>query len=337
MGYRRLDEDGAFAIPPAAWSAFKKEISRRRFSAHHASLPAQVRGFLGSPNAENEAGPSATMPPAAPVASEVRRTNDPARHSPHRAPHPSLFNPKRRRSTSRLFRPEDADAKSDALAVPLATRSAAQPASEVPRVTQGAPSTANLLDALKQRNNLTREETQEVISLLQRHGQGFAAADAPGPPTAAMPPQRPWVCSRPRAARPFPRRARRRAPRRRRRSPTSSYIQHANAERRRAGRSRSPTPGVVSRHPALGYGGARGARSLYGAQDEHRAPSLLGAPAGLGHALHCCARHQGDWRRARAKPARRRGTAARTRRRRRAASAWLESPSPRGWGCCHPG
>ena len=175
----RLDEDGAFAIPPAAWSAFKKEISRRRFSAHHASLPAQVRGFLGSPNAENEAGPSATMPPAAPVASEVRRTNDPARHSPHRAPHPSLFNPKRRRSTSRLFRPEDADAKSDALAVPLATRSAAQPASEVPRVTQGAPSTANLLDALKQRNNLTREETQEVISLLQRHGQGFAAADAP--------------------------------------------------------------------------------------------------------------------------------------------------------------
>ena len=61
----------------------------------------------------------------------------------------------------------------------------------MPRVTQGAPSTANLLDALKQRNNLTREETQEVISLLQRHGQGFdAAADAAGPSTAAMPPPR---------------------------------------------------------------------------------------------------------------------------------------------------
>ena len=166
----------------------KKKSREEDSSAHHASLPAQVRGFLGSPNAENEAGPSAAVPSTAPVAPEVRRTNDPARHSPRRAP-PSLFNPKRRRSTSRLFRPKDA--KSDALAFPLATRSAAQPASEVPRATQGAPSTANLLDALKQRSNLTREETQEVISLLQRHGQGVAAADAAGPSTAAMPPPAP--------------------------------------------------------------------------------------------------------------------------------------------------
>ena len=224
------------------------------------------------------------MPPAAPVASEVRRTNDPARHSPHRAPHPSLFNPKRRRSTSRLFRPEDADAKSDALAVPLATRSAAQPASEVPRVTQGAPSTANLLDALKQRNNLTREETQEVISLLQRHGQGFAAADAPGPSTAAMPPPAPvGLFQTPSSAGPSAARSPAGAASETAFSNIRSYIQHANAERRRAPLS-LPNARGVSRHPALGYGGARGARSLYGAQEEHRAPSLLGAPAGLGHA-----------------------------------------------------
>lgn len=88
----------------------KKKSREEDSSAHHASLPAQVRGFLGSPNAENEAGPSAAMPSAAPVASEVRRRSDSARHSPRRAPHPSLFNPKRRRSTSRLFCPEDADA-----------------------------------------------------------------------------------------------------------------------------------------------------------------------------------------------------------------------------------
>lgn len=87
----------------------KKKSREEDSSAHHASLPAQVRGFLGSPNAENEAGPSAAMPSAAPVASEVRRRSDSARHSPRRAPHPSLCNPKCRRSTSRLFRPEDAN------------------------------------------------------------------------------------------------------------------------------------------------------------------------------------------------------------------------------------
>ena len=224
------------------------------------------------------------MPSAAPVASEVRRRSDSARHSPRRAPHPSLFNPKRRRSTSRLFRPEDADAESDALAVPLATRSAAQPAPEVPRATQGAPSTANLLDALKQRNNLTREETQEVISLLQRHGQGFAAADAPGPSTAAMPPPAPvGLFQTPSSAGPSAARSPAGPASETAFSNIRSYIQHANAERRRAPLS-LPNARGVSRHPALGYGGARGARSLYGTQEGQRAPSLLGAPAGLGHA-----------------------------------------------------
>jgi len=225
------------------------------------------------------------MPSAAPVASEVRRRSDSARHSPRRAPHPSLFNPKRRRSTSRLFRPEDADAESDALAVPLATRSAAQPAPEVPRATQGAPSTANLLDALKQRNNLTREETQEVISLLQRHGQGFdAAADAAGPSTAAMPPPAPvGLFQTPSSAGPSAARSPAGPASETAFSNIRSYIQHANAERRRAPLS-LPNARGVSRHPALGYGGARGARSLYGTQEGHRAPSLLGAPAGLGHA-----------------------------------------------------
>lgn len=61
-----------------------------------------------------------------------------------------------------------------------------------------------------------------------------------------------------------------------------SYIQHAN-ERRRAPLS-LPNARGVSRHPALGYGGARGARSLYGAQDGRMPPSLLDAPAGQGHA-----------------------------------------------------
>ena len=277
------------------------------------------------------------MPPAAPVASEVRRRSDSARHSPRRAPHPSLFNPKRRRSTSRLFRPEDADAKSDALAVPLATRSAAQPASEVPRVTQGAPSTANLLDALKQRNNLTREETQEVISLLQRHGQGFdAAADAAGPSTAAMPPPAPvGLFQTLSSAGPSAARSPAGAASETAFSNIRSYIQHANAERRRAPLS-LPNARGVSRHPALGYGGARGARSLYGAHRKNTGrlrcwgrprawamPRLLRAPPG-GLAS------------ARA-PARRRGTAARTRRRRRAASAWTGESQPRGWGCCHPG
>jgi hypothetical protein len=221
------------------------------------------------------------MPSAAPVASEVRRRSDSARHSPRRAPHPSLFNPKRRRSTSRLFRPEDADAESDALAVPLATRSAAQPAPEVPRATQGAPSTANLLDALKQRNNLTREETQEVISLLQRHGQGFdAAADAAGPSTAAMPPPAPvGLFQTPSSGGPPPGRSPAGPASETAFSNIRSYIQHANAERRRAPLS-LPNARGVSRHPALGYGGARGARSLYGTQEGHRALSLLGAPAG---------------------------------------------------------
>ena len=319
--------------PPAAWSAFK-EISRRRFSAHHASLPAQVRGFLGSPNAENEAGPSATMPPAAPVASEVRRTNDPARHSPHRAPHPSLFNPKRRRSTSRLFRPEDADANPDALAVPLATRSAAQPASEVPRVTQGAPSTANLLDALKQRNNLTREETQEVISLLQRHGQGFAAADAPGPSTAAMPPSARGSVPDPEQRGPF------RGALAGGRRVGDGVLQHPELHPTRQRRAQARAALAPQRQGRVSAPGARIRRRARRAEPVRRTGRTQGAFAaggarGPGPCRDCCARHQGVWRRC--GRARRRGTAARTRRRRRAASAWTGESQPRGWGCCHPG
>ena len=64
----------------------KKKSREEDSSAHHASLPAQVRGFLGSPNAENEAVPSAAIPSTVPVAPEVRRTNDSARYLPRRAP-----------------------------------------------------------------------------------------------------------------------------------------------------------------------------------------------------------------------------------------------------------
>ena len=262
------------------------------------------------------------MPPAAPVASEVRRTNDPARHSPHRAPHPSLFNPKRRRSTSRLFRPEDADAKSDALAVPLATRSAAQPASEVPRVTQGAPSTANLLDALKQRNNLTREETQEVISLLQRHGQGFAAADAPGPSTAAMPPPAPvGLFQTPSSAGPSAARSPAGAASETAFSNIRSYIQHANAERRRA-------PLAPQRRGRVSAPGARiRRRARRGACTAHR--TSLGARCwGRPRAGPCrdCARATRGLA-STLTPARR--VRRRTRRRRRAASAWTGESQPR--------
>jgi hypothetical protein len=142
-----------------------------------------------------------------------------------------------------------------------------------------------LLDALKQRNNLTREETQEVISLLQRHGQGFdAAADAAGPSTAAMPPPAPvGLFQTPSSAGPSAARSPAGPASETAFSNIRSYIQHANAERRRAPLS-LPNARGVSRHPALGYGGARGARSLYGTQEGHRTPSLLGAPAGLGHA-----------------------------------------------------
>ena len=122
-----------------------------------------------------------------------------------------------------------------------------------------------------------------MISLLQRHGASAepAAVDAAGPSTSAMPPpaavglfQTPSSAG-PTAAALGP--ALETAF-----SNIRSYIQHAN-ERRRAPLS-LPNARGVSRHPALGYGGARGARSLYGAQDGRMPPSLLDAPAGQGHA-----------------------------------------------------
>jgi hypothetical protein len=170
-------------------------------------------------------------------------------------------------------------------ATPSAAPTNFEPAVNAPRENQGGSSTANLLDALKQRNNLTREETQAVISLLQRQGASaeIAAFDAYAPSTSAMPPPAPvGLFQTPSSAGPTAAR-----------SPgpagetafsnIHSYLRRANEEKRRAPLSLPHARGA-SRYPALGYGGARGARSLYGAHDGRMPPSLLGAPAGQGHA-----------------------------------------------------
>jgi hypothetical protein len=155
----------------------------------------------------------------------------------------------------------------------------------------GGGTTSNLLDVLKQRknHNLTREEADAVIQLLQ--GQGVrekaaveteAAPSLTAPPSTSMPPPPPvGLFQTPSSAGPIAPRSSDPAEEITPFSGIRDYLRQVNSERRRVPLALPNARGVL-RRGATGVP-VSGFRSLYGADSASQPPTLLGMASAGGN------------------------------------------------------